>query len=122
MLGSTRWRNGQVLHGGCMAITKDTFDKIGYFEDTLPCHVDWEYSQRAMAAGINIGYTPHYCVIHLGESQPTMSPPVKQQSEMQSSIVAQKLELNRGFVHSKWESVASKVAKAASGGMIVNVS
>ena len=120
-LGDKRWRDQPVLMGGCMTITKETFDTLGYFDDSLPCHIDWEYSQRAMAHGINVGYTPDYCVIHLGESVPTMSMPLQQQSEMTAKMMGSGLPLKRGFVHTKWEQVRPKILKALSKSMIVNL-
>ena len=120
-LASAQWRGESVLHGGCMTISKQSFDMLGYFDETLPRHIDWEYSQRAMAHGINIGYTPNYCVIHLGETSPTMPLDLFEQNEITAKMIASQLELKRSFVHSKWESVNSKIMKALSKSMIVNL-
>jgi len=120
-LGRVQWRGMPVLMGGCMTITQKAFETLGFLEDRLPCHVDWEYSQRAMAHGINVGYTPRYCVIHMGESAPTLAPDAKQKNEMQSKMMENQLDLKRGFVHTKWEAVAGKIAQAASQNMIINL-
>ncbi len=120
-LGNTQWRGHPVLYGGCMMISKKTFETLGYFDDRLPRHVDWEYTQRAMAYGINVGYTPNYCVIHLGENTPTMSMPVFEQSEIAAKVMGSKLDLKREFVHTKWEKVGAKISKALSKNMIINL-
>ncbi|MHA2279514.1 MAG: glycosyltransferase family 2 protein [Promethearchaeota archaeon] len=120
-LGNKRWREMPVLVGGCMTITKSTFETLGYFDDALPCNIDLEYSQRAMAQGINVGYTPDYCIIHLGESDPTMSAPLKQQSELAAKMLGSQIPVKRNFVHTKWEPVAPKILKAAAQNMIINL-
>lgn len=120
-LASVQWRGHPVLYGGCMMITKQTFETLGYFDDILPRHIDWEYAQRAMAHGINIGYTPQYCVIHLGEASPTVSVPQFEQNEITSKMIGSKLELKREFVHTKWEKVRPKILKALSKSMVVNL-
>lgn len=121
ILGSKRWRDNPILVGGCMSITKATFDRLGYFDEQLPCHIDWEYSQRAMGAGINVGYTPEYCVIHLGESNPTCSPSVVQEQDLRAKLIGSQIEFKRNFVHSKWEQVMPKIVKAASKSSILNL-
>lgn len=120
-LGEKQWRGMPVLMGGCMTIVKSAFDALGYFDERLPCHIDWEYSQRAMAQGINVGYTPHYCVIHVGENTPTLSMDERQQCELKAKEMESELELKRGFVNTKWKSVSSKIAKAAAKSMIINL-
>jgi len=120
-LAATQWRGQPVLYGGCMTITKETFDTLGYFDDVLPRHIDWEYSQRAMAHGINVGYTPHYCVIHLGETSPTMPTPLFEQNEITAKAMASQIELKREFVHTKWEKVRPKILKALSKSKVVNL-
>lgn len=120
-LGNKRWRDNPVLYGACMSISKDTFSKLGYFDEALPSHIDWEYSQRAMGAGINVGYTPEYCVIHLGETNPTRSPSDIQKAEMEAKMLGGQIPFKRDFVHSKWEQVASKILKAAKASHVVNL-
>ena len=120
-LGAKRWRDTPLLVGGCMGITKKSFDRLGYFDERLPCHIDWEYSQRAMGAGINVGYTPEYCVIHLGETNPTCPPSVVQQQDMSARMIGSQIPFDREFVHSKWEKVAPRILKAASKSSIVNL-
>lgn len=121
VLGAMRWRDKPLLVGGCMSITKKAFERLGYFDERLPCHIDWEYSQRAMGAGINVGYTPEYCVIHLGETNPTCSPSVIQQQDLEAKVIGSQIEFKRSFVHSKWEQVLPKIKKAASKSSIVNL-
>ena len=121
ILGNKQWRGNPVLFGSCMTIIKDTFEKLGYFDETLPIHVDWEYSQRALAEGINIGYTANYCVIHLGEKTPTLSDQEIEENEVISKNLGKELSLHRDFVHSKWEKVLPKIEKSMSKTMIVNV-
>lgn len=104
-----------------MSITKQSFDKLGYFDENLPCHIDWEYAQRAMGAGINVGYTPEYCVIHLGETNPTCAPSVIQEQDMKAKMIGSQIPFKRDFVHSKWEQVKSRIHKAASKSSIVNL-
>lgn len=120
-LGNKRWRNAQLLVGGCMCITKKTYERLGYFDERLPCHIDWEYSQRAMGAGINIGYTPEYCVIHLGEGNPTCLPSVVQERDLAAKMIGSQIEFKREFVHSKWEKVISRIRKSAARSSIVNL-
>ena len=121
VLGSMRWRDKPLLVGACMSITKKTFDRLGYFDEKLPCHIDWEYSQRAMGAGINVGYTPTYCVIHLGETSPTCSPQVIQEQDLQAKMIGSQIEFKREFVHSKWEQILPRIVKAAAKSNIVNL-
>lgn len=121
ILANKRWRDTPVLVGGCMAITKKTFDRLGYFDERLPCHIDWEYSQRAMGAGINVGYTPDYCVIHLGENNPTCSPSVIQEQDMTAKMIGSQIGFKREFVHSKWEQVIPRIIKAAAKSSVVNL-
>jgi len=120
-LGKKRWRDNPVLVGGCMCITKKSFDRLGYFDERLPCHIDWEYAQRAMGAGINIGYTPEYCVIHLGENNPTCLPSVVQDQDLQAKMIGSQIEFKRDFVHSKWEKVISRIVKSSAKSSIVNL-
>lgn len=121
VIGAMRWRNAPLLVGACMSITKKTFERLGYFDESLPCHIDWEYSQRAMGAGINVGYTPEYCVIHLGETNPTCQPSVIQEQELAAKMIGSQIEFKRAFVSSKWEQVILKIQKAAHKSNIVNL-
>lgn len=121
LLARARWRERPVLFGGCMTIVKEVFDKLGYFDENLPCHIDWEYSQRAMAHGINVGYTPDYCVFHLGEADPTLSLDVRQMQQLQANQISKTLELKRDFVSTKWLSVIQKIRKAAENNTILNL-
>lgn len=120
-LANQRWRNHPVLFGGCMTITKPTFDRLGYFDERLPRHIDWEYAQRAMGMGINVGYTPHYCVIHLGEDAPTMNPSELQQAELASQMLGSQIDVKRDFVHSKWEKVGKRIITASQKTTTVNL-
>lgn len=120
-LGNKRWRDSSLLVGGCMTITKKSFQRLGYFDENLPCHIDWEYSQRAMGAGINVGYTPDYCVIHLGESDPTCPPSVLQEHDLHAKMVGSQISFKREFVHSKWEQINQKISKAIAKSSIVNL-
>jgi hypothetical protein len=123
ILANKRWRGKAVLCGGCMTITKKTFDILGYFDETLLAHIDWEYSQRAMFGGsaINCGYTDNYCVIHLGESSPTLPPDVFYKNEMDATMLASKMDFKRGFIPSKWQNVVSKIIKVANKSIVVNL-
>lgn len=121
VLGAMRWRDKPLLVGGCMCITKLAFERLGYFDEKLPCHIDWEYSQRAMGAGINVGYTPEYCVIHLGETNPTCPPSVVQQQDLEAKMLGSQIEFKRAFVPSKWEQVLPKIKKAVAKSNIVNL-
>lgn len=121
VLGKKLWRGAPILVGGCMSITKKAFERLGYFDENLPCHIDWEYSQRAMGAGIHVGYTPEYCVIHLGETNPTCSPSVMQEQDLTAKMIGSQIPFKREFVQSKWEQVISKISKAAAKSSIVNL-
>ncbi len=121
VLGAMRWRNKPVLVGGCMTITKKSFERLGYFDENLPCHIDWEYSQRAMGAGINVGYTPEYCVIHLGETNPTCLPSVIQEQDLAAKMLGSQIPFKRERVPTKWEQAAPKILHAASKSSIVNL-
>ena len=120
-IAAYHWRNHPVLLGGCMTITKPTFDRLGYFDERLPRHIDWEYAQRAMGMGINVGYTPHYCVIHIGELTPTMHPSEMQQAELASQMLGSQIEFKRDFVHSKWEKVNKRIITASQKTVTVNL-
>lgn len=123
ILANKKWRGKAVLCGGCMTITKKTFDTLGYFDETLLAHIDWEYSQRAMfgGSGINCGYTPDYAVIHFGENSPTLPPDIFQKNEMEATMLASKLDFKRDFVPSKWQKVASKIIKSANKNTVINL-
>ncbi len=121
VLGAMRWRDNPVLVGACMSISKKTFERLGYFDEKLPCHIDWEYAQRAMGAGINVGYTPEYCVIHLGETNPTCSPSLIQEQDLAAKMIGSQIPFKRDFVHSKWEQVLPKIQKAIAKSTIVNL-
>jgi hypothetical protein len=121
VLGAMKWRDNPLLVGGCMGITKKTFEQLGYFDETLPCHIDWEYSQRAMGAGINVGYTQDYCVIHLGETNPTGTPSEVQKNDLTANMIGSQIGFKREFVPSKWEQVLPKIQKAITKSNIVNL-
>ncbi len=59
------------LFGACMMISKQCFDKLGYFDERLERRIDVEYTQRAVRNGINIGYHNYYFVSHIGAFQST---------------------------------------------------
>lgn len=120
-IAKTQWRGKPLLMGACMMIEKNTFDRLGYFDERLPMHIDWEYSQRAMGAGINVGYVPDYCVIHIGEKEPTLDAAVVQQQELDAKQIGSQIEFKRDFVHSKWEAVSTKILKAANKSTVVNL-
>ncbi len=121
-ISALTWRGQPYLIGACMTITKPCFDRLGYFDDELPCFIDKEYSQRAMGAGLNVGYVEGYCVIHIGADNPTNSPDRTQQNAWAADRMGESIPFQRGFVHTKWEKVHSKLLTAATGNRIVNLS
>jgi len=114
------WRDQPCLMGACMTVSKQCFDQIGYFDETLPCFIDKEYSQRAMGSGINVGYVENYCVVHIGANDATNSPEQVQKNEWTANKIGESIPFQRGFVHSKWEKVHSKLISACSN-KIVNL-
>lgn len=121
-LGELRWLGKPCLAGACMTISKPTFDKLGYFDERMPCHIDWEYSQRAMNAKINVGYASNYCVIHLGADNPTVQASELQSREMYAKELCGREPLSPGFVSTKWSSVSSKISKAVQKNLFLNLS
>lgn len=120
-ISALTWREQPCLIGACMTISKSCFDRIGYFDDDLPCFIDKEYSQRAMGAGINVGYVDNYCVIHIGADIATNSPNQTQQNEWNANKMGENIPFQRGFVHTKWEKVHSKLSTAAAENRVVNL-
>ena len=100
-----------------MTITKQTFQRLGYFNEALPCCIDRDYSQRAMAEGINVGYASDYCVIHLGEDEHTLPANERHQNE----LYAQSVSLESTHFASNWEKVADKILRAMKKNTIVNI-
>lgn len=122
LLGEKTWRGQPYLLGACMTITVETFDQLGYFDEHLPMAIDKEYTQRAMAHGLNVGYVEDYCVIHAGESTPTCTDDVLQNNKWKLKQIETSLPFQRVYVHSKWEQVSDKIAKATASSLIVNLS
>ena len=105
-----------------MTISKATFNQLGYVDEKLPRHIDFEYSQRARGAGINVGYVDNYCVVDLGRSFDALPPEVVQKNEWEAEQMAPSISFQRGFVHSKWEAAHSKIGKSISKNTIVHLS
>ena len=121
MLAEKRWRNSPCLVGGCMTVTKSCFDVLGYFDESLPCSIDVEYSQRAMGKGINVGYVHDYCVVDLGETQPTLSLPEREKNRLAIQQLAFAIPIQREYIHTKWEKVHDKIRNASDNNLIVNL-
>ena len=74
-----------------------------------------------MGRAINVGYVENYCVIHIGADNPTLSPSVVQENEWKMDRFGESLPVERGYVHSQWEKVHTKLLKAAANNRIVNL-
>lgn len=120
-LAYKKWRNEPYLIGSCMLIPKECFDKIGYFQDRLSRFIDREYSQRAMAVGINAGYVQDYCTIDIGGSSHTLSDEKRQSSEWESNNLMDNIGFSKDFCTSKWSSVGDKIRKSALNNQVVTL-
>ena len=71
-------RNVLAVTGACMAISRKTLDKIGYFnEDFIICGSDVEICIRAYENGLYNVYTPFTKLVHLeSKSRDSYVPPV----------------------------------------------
>ena len=120
-LSLQRFRDRPFVKGGCMFISKECFDRIGYLDDRLFTHYDVQYSQRALLNSINITYATTYCAYHLGHDQPTVDPAILQNKEAESLNIIDSEELDRNFVHTAWEKVEKKIRKKIADHSLVHV-
>jgi len=108
------------LIGGCMMIDKPSFDKLGYFNETIPRKIDVEYSQRALANGINIGYHPKYWSQHIGNNLDSDTPEEKQKSVVIANNVLNQSR-NLGYMSTRWQKAEDKILRAAADNLIVQL-
>ncbi len=54
------------INGGHMLLTRDLFDKIGGFDESLETGEDHEFCQRARAVGAEVENLPSLIAVHLG--------------------------------------------------------
>lgn len=67
------------LASGCIQISRDAFQKLGYLDERLVQNSFRDYSQRAIRTKINIGYHPYYGLLHAGAPHPTKIAVTQQQ-------------------------------------------
>jgi len=113
--------NGRsCLMGGCMMISKRTFDTVGYFDERFHRRIDIEYSQRAVKLGLNLGYHPNYWAVHTGANQSTENEAQKQEKTAQANLLLQQ-DLPSTKISSHWHDIIYKVATASKNNKIVNL-
>lgn len=105
------WNGGSFLSGACMMISKACFDKIGYFHDMLPCHIDVEYSQRAIRNDIKVGYHQSYGVVHAGSKSPTWGEVQKYTNEQKSLNIIQNHPIETKS-QTQWETAIHDIEQA----------
>lgn len=104
------WRGHPCITGRCWMITKSCFDKIGYFDERLPAFIDFEYSQRAMSNGINVGYVYNYWVTDYSSKL------VESENNQRNELLAgQALMMDNGVKQDKletqWKDVQARIRK-----------
>lgn len=109
------------LLGSCMMIAKDIFDQLGYFDERILRKVDIEYSQRALKAGINIGYHPGYWAVHVGYNAPTEPKGIIDYKTELTWKVLQEAEPPSLPYTTIWEKAFWKILPATRKGVIVNL-
>lgn len=105
-------RSNNFVLGGCMMITKKCIETIGYFDERLSRRIDIDYSRRAMASGLNIGYHDQHYLVHNGHASPAKNPAVH---------TDEKIEQSSGYVNSVWEDAIKRVCLAMSNNTIINL-
>jgi len=122
-MGQNYYKNEPYLTIGCGMINKTCFDKIGYFDESWPRQIDIEYSQRAMANGINVGYHDQYYVQHIGVNPTEGNETLKMRNiEIANRADANQPErLTKSFVSTKWERAENKIKEAAKKNVIVEL-
>lgn len=110
------------LFGACMMIPKKTFDILGYFDERLPRRIDIEYSQRAIRNNMNIGYHPHFGIIHIGAGHSTERRDLIDQKYQ----IANQVELEMPQIETKassvWEPHSESINKKLNKFKILNIS
>jgi hypothetical protein len=116
-LAQTQINGYSYLVGGCTSITKRCFKTLGYFDERLPRRIDLEYSQRALLAGLNIGYHDKYYVSHVGARTPTDS-----DGQSKRSIADNIIQKGRKkHCSSKWADIAGQIAQSLNENKIINL-
>jgi len=107
-----KWSGAAYVSGGCMMISKKCFDKIGYFNETLPRLIDLEYSQRAMKNAFNLSYHPYYGVLHAGANEPTEESTSVVKLKQQQAMKILEQDPIECYASSRWKKVIHKIEKA----------
>lgn len=118
---SVKWQNMPYLIGGCMMIPKDTFDKLGYFNEKLLRKIDVEYSQRAMKLGLNVGYCVDFGLIHIGDGLPADKDQYQKNNSSSTTFLYDNETKPVEFITTIWNECYTKLKKASKN-VIVNVS
>ncbi|KKM34280.1 hypothetical protein LCGC14_1565380, partial [marine sediment metagenome] len=119
-LSQKRINGRPYLTGGCMMINKDTFDKLGYFDERIPRKIDIEYTQRAIKNGINLGYHPYFWAIHSGFAQPTEPKHILQAKTELTWKILQEEDQPTSY-SSIWEKALWKILPASQKNALVNL-
>lgn len=45
-----------VIHGGTLMYSKELFDKVGLFDESLDCAEEYEFNMRCLQKGMRLGY------------------------------------------------------------------
>jgi teichuronic acid biosynthesis glycosyltransferase TuaG len=48
--------DNNVIHGGTLMYSKELFDKVGLFDESLDCAEEYEFNLRCLSKGMKIGY------------------------------------------------------------------
>ncbi len=104
---NTKFMDYPCAPGNCMMISKEAFDKIGYFDERIPRLIDYEYTQRMMRKGLNVGIHDSHYVIHMGMNTPTDGGNVTNNIRTSKDILSKQGTLYYG--DSIWSSIIVKI-------------
>lgn len=118
-LSTQQFGGRPFLSGGCVMISKDTFDKLGFFDERIPRKIDLEYSQRAIRNKINIGYHPLYYVNHMDKGHTESDAAFQSKIEKSMNIIQNSpVETH---CPSMWSKVVWKVLSASKNNKIIHL-
>lgn len=119
-IAEDRFRGDPYLLGGCLLITKKCIDTIGYMDERLPRRVIHDYSQRAINAGLNLGWHDSYWVIHNGWNTPTEG---QEESKIATQTAMATLAKGsvKGFLKSEWSIVRDDLQANAKNNVVLNI-
>lgn len=104
---NTKFMENPCAPGNCMMISKEAFDKVGYFDERLPRSIDYEYTQRMMRKGLNVGIHDSHYVYHMGMRTPTDGEKVSVNIKTAKDILSSQGTLD--YCDSVWPSILVKI-------------